>query len=180
MAVIAWYCNMAAVAASFSLYTLYVGFEVPVVTGATPSYPLDGVFVVVAPKLVVGLFCPKSPPPPPKALAEPVLDPNTFEPDVPAGLVGPNAFVPEPNVEPPLPNAPNPVAGFGAPKAVDVLALLPPNAPVVLVLLPRPPNIGFACCCWGWPNVEVGFEPKAPPVPNALLLGWPNAELPCC
>lgn len=71
----------------------------------------------MAPKPCAG-FAPKSELLPPKLV--PVLgavDPKALVLDVPTG-VPPNALPPPPNAEvPPPPNAPNPVVGFGAPKA---------------------------------------------------------------
>lgn len=72
----------------------------------------------MAPKVAAGFGWPKSELLPPKAL--PVLgavDPKTLVPDVPAAGVPPNALPAPPKAEVPPPNAPNPVACLGAPKA---------------------------------------------------------------
>lgn len=145
-----WYCRVTfEVGPSFSLNAEKGVTEVPVVTGATVSlatqkrnkdpenYERGRNAPVVDPNPVVAGLLPNNPPPPPNALVVLVAAgwPNSPVPvDVFALLaVDPNA-PPPPNVEVvPPPKAPNPVAGFGAPKSVlwfELLVVLLANAPV--------------------------------------------------
>ena len=72
--------------------------------------------VAVVPNVDVGLV-PKRPPPELKALVVVEGCPNILGPVVPVWLVLGWLKVFPPKVPPPPPNAPKPVAGFGAPKA---------------------------------------------------------------
>lgn len=77
-------------------------------------------------------FDPNKPPLAPNALVPVFVDCPKRPPPVPAGAalaVEPNAPPPPKAFPPPPPKAPKPVAGFGAPKAVE--AVFDPNAPAI-------------------------------------------------